>query len=357
MSFLEYATLTVTTLRTKYLQSFLDVDEAWKAIRAAGKKQPAYGPKFRFRRVKGTHSEASEITDTNLTVNLNRSNVFDYVEGDWPKIIQPIILPHPDRDRFENAAEAKQWVAQNTRAALAGMSINIRRRFYNGGGKTTFKGFCTLLGSDTGGTRTGFQYGALMFATPAAQQASAQTWLGLSRRIDTTNFVDNWYNQYKQHTGIGVDFIDSVREVKAFADSFTGDGDETGGEMNMGIMGISDHIKLSKEIRTTPGGGASLVYTVEDIKAGRVMPNVEIAAGVRFYSNRWMDPTVIGVTEPCYLITPESFEWWVWAKNDFRVTPFKDGLEVGNVDADFAFIITSFQMAPVEPLRNGCVGQ
>lgn len=364
MAFLEYATLTVTTLVPRYVPSFLDKDPAWKAIRAAGKMRPAYGPKFRFRRVKGNHSDPTEITDSQLTVNLNRKEVFGYLEGDWPKIIQPIILPHGDRDRLMDKSEVKTWVDKNTKAALAGMSIALRRRTYNGSGgpKNAYLGFSTLNGNNTSGTRSGFENGALRFQSPADQAAAGVTFLGETRQVDTVDFTNNWYNQYKQHNGIDVDFLDAVREVKALADSFAGDEPDDGssdGEMNMGVMTITDQLGLSKAIRQTGSGGASLVYTVDDVAKGRVMPNIEIACGVRFYSNRFMDSSSSGinVTEPCYLLTPDSFEWWVWNKYDFSVSAFFDGLKVGNTDADVAYITTAMQWAPIELLRNGCVGQ
>ena len=176
-----------------------------------------------------------------------------------------------------------------------------------------------------------------------------------TRVEDTTNFEDNWFNQYVAHTGFGTDFLQTVEEVKITADSYAED-DEG---ISLGILNISDHVALGDEVRSYPGGAnaAAITYTVDDLNKGRAHPTIHVAGGVQYHSNRWMNDTNIGSTDACYLLNPNGCEWWVNANNDFRVTKFSDHLETSNQDADVGYIILEVQLAVPNLLVNGCTSQ
>lgn len=363
MGFTEYANLTLPKLTPKVVPTYLDRDPFFKLLRAAKKVTLTGGTKIRIRIAKGIHSEATEITDSNITVPLVSGNIFDYVEMDWPKIIIPLVYNHVDRDRMTDAAEVKQWTQQILKSSLSHSMKQFRRRLYMGdavgAGRTAYRGFMTLFGdTSVTGTRTGFEFGLLSFATPAAQAASGDTWLTRSRRVDSTNDYDNWYTQYGQHNGIGVDFFDVALEQKILADSFAGEDED--GEMDIGLVGIQDHIKLGKEIRNTPGGSSNILYTPADITSGRVIPRVTQVDGIRYHSTRIFTPASIGITEPAYLLTSAQFQMLVNKGMDWKPTPLYDGLKTSNVDADIGFIETAIQIAPADesvPMRHGCIGQ
>ena len=369
-SFLQYLTLTLPKLTQKIVPTHLDSDPAWKAIRASRKVNLTGGSKIRIRIVKDFATEATEINDSNITVPLDyNANIFDYVEGDWPKFIIPCVFPHQDMERLTDAGEVKRYVAATQNANLSRAFRQMRHRFYHGTAlgakKSAYHGLMTLFdGTSIVGSRTGFENGLLAFQTPTDQQTGARTWLTRSRRVDSTNGFDNWYSQFKQHSGIGTDFFDTALEVKTLADSFKGDGadgsDVEDGEIDMGIVSITDHIKLGRELRNTPSGGSAVLYTVADVTSGRALPRVVVQDGIKYFAPRLFDPTILGKTEPAYLLPSKLLEFWVNKGQDFKMTKPYDGLAVSNIDADVSFCIAQLQLAPAEaapPMRFGCISQ
>ncbi len=83
----------------------------------------------------------------------------------------------------------------------------------------------------------GFANGALCWRTPANQASDALTYLNETRVNDTTNFVDNWYNQFATGT-VGTTFLPAAEELKITADTYADD--EEG--ISLGILGIADHV-------------------------------------------------------------------------------------------------------------------
>lgn len=357
MALLEYANLTIPQLVKKYVPSFENRDPLFKRMRQANKIVRSGGTQVRIRRVKGRHSDAVEINGTNIVVPLNKIETFSIMTGDWSKLIKPIILPHVDRDRLSDKAEIKRWVDQCTRAALGAHFIELLRRLYTGtASNAAYNAIGSFNGSNTSGTASGLVNGALRFQTPTAQASAAITYLNETRVEDTTYYTNNWFNQFKAHTGIGTDFLKTVEEIKITADSYAMEDDNQG--ISLGALSIADHVKLGEEVRTYPGGGgvSAITYTLDDIEKGRAHPTVHIAGGIHYYSNRWMTASS-PATESCFLFNPTGIEYWVNANNDHRVTKITDHLETSNQDADVGYIVCEIQVAVPELLLQGATSQ
>jgi len=350
MALLEYATRTVPDVVKKAQNAFYTRDPFLNRLQSRQRVKRSGGTNVRVIRVKSGHSDVVEINGTNISVPLAKKETLSAMSGDWAKFIKPIILPHFDRDRMSNRADAKMWIQDMTMAAMMGLKNQVCRQIYVGS-ETALAGLGTLNGNTTGLSSSGFENGALQFITPTAQAAAAGTYLNETRVEDTTNFEDNWYNQHVRHTGFGTDFLQTVEEVKITADSFAED-DEG---ISLGILSISDHVALGDEVRAYPGAsGPSITYTVDDLNKGRAHPTIHVAGGVQYHSNRWMTDALIGSANACYLLNPNGCEWWVNANNDFRVTKFSDHLETSNQDADVGYIILEVQLAVPNLLVNGC---
>ena len=235
---------------------------------------------------------------------------------------------------------------------MISLKNDVIRRLYIGNASTVgLAGLGTLNGTQTNGTSSGLQNGALQFATPTAQAAGAAQYLNETRVLDAIDNVDNWYNQYVAHTGIGTDFLQTAEQIKITADTFTEDSEG----ISLGIMSIADQVALGAEVRSYPGGSnGGIMYSVDDIKSGKAHPTVWMVGGVRYYSNRWMTAANVGKTGAAYLLNPNAIEYWVNANNDFRTTKFTDHLATSNQDADVGYIILESQFVVPNLLANGC---
>jgi len=354
VALLEYTNRTVPDVVKKAVPSFYSRDPYLKRLRSNGMVKRSGGTNVRVVRIKSGHSDEVQIDATNISVPLNKKETLSNMTGDWGKVIKPIILPHISLDRMSSKDEVKRYINDMSTAAMSGLMNRVCRQLYLGN-VATLTQLGTLSGNVTGLTSTGFENGALRFQTPTAQAAAAVTYLGETRVEDTTNFEDNWYNQFVAHNGFGTDFLQTAEEVKITADSFCED--ETG--ISLGVLSIADHVQLSEEVRTYPGGGgvSAINYTVDDIKAGKSHPTVVMAGGVQYFANRWMTDALVGSTDACYLLNPLGCEWWVNANNDFRVTEFTDHLKTSNQDADIGYIILEVQSAVPNLLISGCTSQ
>lgn len=358
MALLEYATLTVPDVVKKSVVSFYNRDPLLKALQARMQVKRSGGTNVRVVRVKSGHSDVVEINETNLSVPLAKRETLSAMTGDWAKYIKPVILPHIDRDRMSSKEEVKRFVQDESNAAMQALRNDVTRQIYLGS-VSNLLGLATLNGAKTTGTASGFANGALAWRTPANQAADALTYLNETRVNDTTNFVDNWFNQFQTGTP-GTTFLPAAEELKITADTYADD--EEG--ISLGILGIADHVLLGDEVRTTGvSSGPQLMYTVDDITSGKANPTVHIVNGVQYHANRWMTAGAVtnsaasptAVQNPVYLLNPNTVQYWVNANNDFRVTKFTDHLETSNVDADVGYIIMEIQLAVTNPMANGCI--
>ena len=356
MALLEYATLTVPDVVKKSVVSFYNRDPLLKALQARMQVKRSGGSQVRVVRVKSGHSDVVEINETNLSVPLAKRETLSAMTGDWAKYIKPIILPHIDRDRMSSKEEVKRFVQDESNAAMQALRNDVTRQIYLGN-VSNLLGLASLNGARISGTASGFANGALQFQSPAAQATEGLTYLNETRVNDVTNFVDNWFNQFETAT-MGTNFLSAAEKLKITADTFAED--EEG--ISLGVLGIADHVSLGDEVRTTGvSSGPQLMYTVGDITSGKANPTVHIVNGVQYHANRWMTAgSVVGsgggaVTNPVYLMNPNTIQYWVNANNDFRVTKFSDHLETSNVDADVGYIILEVQLAVTNPMANGAI--
>jgi|TARA_Y100000310_G_scaffold75676_1_gene72044 hypothetical protein len=354
MALLEYATRTVPDVVKKSVLSFYNRDPLLSRLQSRNQVKRSGGTNVRVVRVKSGHSDVTQIDASNISVPLNKKETLSSMSGDWAKYIKPIILPHIDRDRQSNKEDVKRFIQDMTNAAMQSLKNDVVRQLYIGN-ITTLSGLGTLNGNTTGLSSTGFENGALRFQTPADQASATIAYLGETRVNDTTDFVDNWFNQYAVHTGFGTDFMQTAEEIKITADTYAED--EEG--ISLGVVSISDHVALGEELRAYPGGAnAAIVYTVDDLEKGRAHPTVHVANGVQYFANRWMTDAAIdsGGTfqNHAYFLNPNAIEYWVNANNDFRVTKFSDHLETSNTDADIAYILLEIQFAVPNLMANGC---
>lgn len=354
MALLEYATVTVPDIVKKSVLAFYNKDPLLKRMREKNNIRRQGGEKVRIIRIKSGHSDIVQIDETNMSVPLNKKETLSPMEGDWARYIKPLIIPHYDKNRMPGKAQQKEYVKKMTRAAMMSFKNDAQRRMYTGA-VTKLRGLGTFNGNIINGTSLGFERGALQFVLPNLQTTA---YLGEGRNYDQVNFVDDWYNQYVAHTGIGTDALPSIEEVKITADSYAEEEDEG---ISIGLLGIHDHVALSDEIRSYPGGGAGAIqYSVADLEAGKAHPTVWQAGGIMYYSSRWVNPGGVNNmggthTEHILLFNPSYVEWWVNANEDFTVTPFTNHLLTSNQDADIAYICCEIQACITNLMANGCV--
>ena len=368
MALLEYLNHTVPDVVKKSVNSFFFQDPAMDAMRKRGNIKRNGGSLVRFKRIKSGHSDVSEISGANLSVNLAKRETFDTMTGDWGRYIKPIVIPHLDMDRMENAAQKKQFIQETSQACIQSFKNDVVKRWYLGNAATA--AVTPMIGSLNGGlaatpgangTANGFRFGALVFDVPATQDSTAGlTYMNLDRRQDAVRDEDNWHNQFKAHAGIGTDFLETVEEIKMVADSYCDDNEG----ISMGVLGHVEHVQLGKEIRTLGGrAGGGLMYTPTDLDKGFAQKAIHVAGGIAYHSNRFITAARLSVgggaalTGACYLLNPNTLEFWINAGHDFNVTKFTNHMEHGNQAADIAYCVLEAQYCVRELLTQGCTRQ
>lgn len=342
---LEYLNLTVPDVMKKKANSFYNKDPFLAMLRSKGKVKRSGGTEVRINRIKSGHSDHVEINELNMEIPLNRKPTISSMTGNWARYAKPMIFPHLDLSRMQSKEQKKDYIDTITTATMQGFENAAMRRLYTGS-LNGMPGLSTLNGGNSSGTSSGFVYGALQFAVPASQTNS---YLNETRVVDTTNFENNWYNQYVAHNGIGTDFLQTVAEIKITADGFA----DEGGGIACGVCSITEHVAIDDEVRAY-GGGTAIHYTPDDLEKGKAHRVIVKAGGVEYYSNRFITAAAIGKTEPVYLLNPDYCEWWVNEDLDFKTGKITDHTEHGNQDADVGFIFVEVQFAVNNLLVQGC---
>jgi hypothetical protein len=351
MALLEYLNRTVPDLVRKRIPSFFAEDPLLNALEKSNRVDRSGGSFVKLYRTKSGHSDFTRIDSSNITIPLVKKDTFSGLKGDWGKLIKPIIIPHVDIDRAPTPEEKKKLTQDVTDAAMMSGRNQLARQLYMGD-ESVLDVVGTLNGTKTGLRSTGLQNGALSFLSPTAQAAASITYLDETRVYDSVNDEDNWYNQYAEHTGINVDFIDAAEEIKAIADTYAEEG-----EISMGIVSIENLVKIGRAVRSYPGTAAqraAIVYTPADIEAGNIHKTVEIINGVHYHANRWMTDARVGKVEPCFFLNPKGIQLWVNGGHFFKTRKFHDGLETSNHDALISFISLEVQFAVINLLAQGC---
>jgi len=248
---------------------------------------------------------------------------------------------------------------------MLSLKNDVCRRFYIGDTPSAAKlgGLGTLNGGRTAapngnGTSSGLTNGALEFDIPATQGATGNQYLNEARTHDATNDENNWYNQFAQHGGIGTSFLSTCEQIKLTADSYSEDSEG----ISIAIVSINDQVAIADEVRSYPGGNATpIMYTTADWDGGNIHKPIVAAAGMRFFSNRWMTAAALGnyaggaaINEAAYLLNPNYVECWVNAGENFRVGKFFDGMEHGNQDALIGYIFLELQFVLTSLVTQGC---
>lgn len=357
MALLEYANLTVPKYLAKRIHSFELRDPLIKQV-TTNKETRVGGTTVRVLRIKGRHSDAVQLSGSNLRVPTQYVETYDYAEFNWARIAFPLILNHIDRDRLSDASEVKRWMTGISDAAMGYHKQQLLKRIYTGAvTNNAYLAIGSLNGANTAGTSTGLANGALTFTTPAAQDTAAATYLGITRNVDSTYETDNWYGQYTAHTGLGTNFLRACRTVKVTADDFCSD-DSDG--IRLGFLSLSNFISMNEEMLTYPGAGgvSAISYTVDDIQKGRAHPMVLVASGIHFHANRLITDARFGVTGGCLLINPDSVMYTINKRLDHQMTPFVDRMRNGMGEAaDVAFVQLEVQSLIENLLWNGTVSQ
>ncbi|QDP54538.1 MAG: hypothetical protein Unbinned2514contig1000_30 [Prokaryotic dsDNA virus sp.] len=358
MALIEYASRTVPKLVEKSVNSFYNADPLLKKLLDKNQVKQTGGSSIKMVRIKSGHSDLVEINSSNISVPLVKRDTFGSLTGDWARFVKPVIIPHVDRDRAADPAEAKRLVQDTVTAAMTDTRNRVLRQIYTGS-EATLKGLGSLNGSPNAGgfstgTSTGLENGALYFGTPTEQASAATPYLGQARLEDTTNFEDNWHNQYKVCT-VGSSFLKTLEELKLMADSYA---DNEG--ISLGICSNSTLVEIGAEARAYPGASGNataLVYSVDDVEKGKIHPSITVYNGVMFHPNRYMaaaTTTTYGENNAVYLLNPNDISWWVNAGNSFRSTKFFDGLSTSNIDADISYIILECQLVVNNLLTQAC---
>lgn len=355
MGLLEFANFTVPDVVKKSIPSFYSQNPLLDAMRKRNKVIRSGGTNVRVPRIKSGHSDISELNGTNLEIPLAKKETFDFIFGDWARFVKPIILPHIDRDRMQSNEDKKRWVQDTTMAVMQSFQNSVARQMYVGD-VSALTGFGTLNGKQTGLTASGFENGALQFedATDTSFNQSG-TYMNLTRTLDSVNDEDNWYNQYRSHSGFTATFLTSAEEVKMVADSYAEDNEG----ISIGLTSIFNHIEIGDVIRTY-SNSTGLMYRPEDLERGMAQKTIHVINGVKYYNSRFITDSRIdidasGDTGFVYLLNPNGIQYYVNANNDFRVTKFTDHTMHGNMDADVAYVFLESQLAVHQLLIQGCL--
>lgn len=354
MGLLEFANFTVPDVVKKSIPSFYSQNPLLDAMRKRNKVIRSGGTNVRVPRIKSGHSDISELNGTNLEIPLAKKETFDFIFGDWARFVKPIILPHIDRDRMQSNEDKKRWVQDTTMAVMQSFQNSVARQMYVGD-VGALSGFGTLNGFASGLTSSGFERGALEFDTPADQATAGNAYMNLARTQDTTDEQNNWYNQYKAHTGIATDFLTVAEELKITADSYAEDNEG----ISIALTSILNHVQIGDAIRTY-SNSTGIMYRPEDLEKGMAQKTIHVIGGVQYYNSRFITDAriqaVSGSTDVkfVYLLNPNGIQYYVNANNDFRVTKFTDHTLHGNMDADVGYVFLESQLAVHQLLIQAC---
>ena len=375
MALLEYANRTVPQLMKKSVHSFFASDPLLKKLLDANQVKRSGGSSIKLVRIKSGHSDLTEISSTNISVPLVKKETFGSLTGDWGRYIKPMIIPHVDRDRAADPAEAKRLVQDTVAAVMTDAKNRVMKQIYignesglkalgslNGGRDDDNVAGGSLVGGFSTGTSTGLENGALVFDSPTLQAGTSATYLGQARVNGAGDGNDNWFNQFVA-ADIGSNYVEGMEEAKLLADSYS---DDPNG-ITLAICSNTSLVQIGAEARSYPGGAgtsaSAIVYTTDDIDKGRVHSHLSVIGGVAHYGNRFMTDALMDTgsgtahSEHVYLLNPSGIEWWVNANNNFRTTEFYDGLKTSNVDADIAYCILECQFVVTNLMIQACTAK
>lgn len=253
---------------------------------------------------------------------------------DWGRWDVPIAISNHDLDRMQGADRGKLLKT----AVSCGMRFLhqlLEQRWYTGDlvaeYTNAFLQFGSMNGNVTDGTITGTERGALQFLAPASQTTS---YLGMSRTIDGTYGTNNWYNQFIEHNGIEVDFLQAMLTPLQYAESFAQDGYNP-----LGICSFETWAKIDRAVRLYGSGAVPYVFATDGEAAGKagLLKPVAGVRNVRFHASRFFQDAALGETEGGFIVDPSTWQYLVNRGRDFQMTAWVNFLLTTGIPAHVAF--------------------
>lgn len=350
-------------------KSYVTHNPVMKKIYDAGRMKALVGTNVQIPFINARHSNATEISaSTNWQANSKWAPIHSTMTFDWGQYAVPMVIPQENEWRVQDAADFRAIVNDISAAVVALMMRDIFNHILLGevaAGNSNINQFPrigTLNGYKTGLASSGLQAGALQFVAPASQTG---TYMNRTRSYDTTDLVNNWYNQYATHSGIGADFFEKVEQIRLLTQQFSkpgGAGKAANTGINTGMVPLSMLSKISAALRTLPGTGTpQLMVTLAELEAGKGVPGVYVAGGVNFvgdylwdlwgsHANANLDPA----NEPCFLLDPSSMGFYVQKGHDFNIGPLTDMRRFGQF-VYMAWAMIALQFTVHNPMANGCL--
>ena len=355
MALLDYVNRAVPAVIKESVRSYTTANPLWSSMIQKRRMQLAGGPNIRVVYVKQRHSNASEVSNaTNWTVTPTWQPVLDQGSLDWGQYALPLVLVHENRDRCNDASDYKRLVADIVNVTIdllwSELWCHVLLGSVYGGAAAVnqFPRIGTLNGAVTTLLSSGLTAGALQASTPAAQAAGATTYLNRPRTFDTAGQVNFWYNQYQQHLGIGVNFLDKIKTIKRYAKAKRQAGTNSEGP-SIVVIPLSNMEATLRATAVAPGTGhPQVMITLAEAKKGEIIPNLQMVDGMRIEGDWLWDSYGSGAlapsNEPAYLLDPSCMTLWVSKFNDFKPGPFVDMSKFGQY-FDLAFMRVGLQFA------------
>ena len=353
---LAYHARTTPLVIKQAFKSAVMANPIYEKMYNAGKMKALTGTNVQVPFINARHSNASEISaGTNWQANGRWAPITSTMSFDWGQYAQPLVLPQENEWRVQDASDWKAIVGDVTSTTVALMMRDIFNHILLGevaAGSSRINQFSrigTLNGNMSGLSSAGLTSGALQFAAPAAQTG---TYMNRTRTVDTLDAINNWYNQYAEHSGIGADFFKKVEQIRLLSQFFSepgGAGKAKNTGITTGMVPLSMLTSISEALRTLPGTGTpQLMVTLSELEAGKGVPGVYAAGGVTFVGDflwdLWgahagLDPA----DEPVILLDPSAMGFYIQKGHDFSVGPLTDMSRFGQfVYMAYAFLALQF---------------
>jgi hypothetical protein len=350
LNLLDYTSSAVPAVVKDAVKSYTTANPLWKAMVEKRRMQLAGGPNVRFVYVKQRHSNAQEVSQgTNWTVTPTWQPIMDQASLDWGQYALPLVIVHENRDRCNDQADYKRLVTDIVNVTMdllwSELWCHVLLGSVYGGSATVnqFNRIGTLNGAVTSLLSSGATAGALQAATPSAQ---AGTYLNRPRTYDSTNQVNFWYNQYAQHGGISVNFIEKVKTIKRYAIARRAPGTTSKGPTHL-VIPLSNMEALERQLTVYPGTGhPQVMLSLAEAESGKVAPTITMLNGMEICGDWLWDTFGSGAlapsNEPAYVLDPTALTLYVSRFNDFKPGRFVDMSQFGQY-FDIAFMRVGLQ--------------
>lgn len=337
ISLLDYTNRAVPAVVKDAVKSYTTANPLWSSMIQKRRMQLQGGQNVRFVYVKQRHSNAQEVSNTtNWTVTPTWQPILDTATLDWGQYALPMVIVHENRDRCNDKSDYQKLVSDIVNVTMdllwSELWCHVLLGSVYGGAAAVnqFKRIGTLNGAVTTLLSSGATAGALQKAAPAAQTG---TYLNRPRNFDSTGQVNFWYNQYQQHGGIAVDFLDKIKTIKRLAKAKRQAGTTSQGPTTC-IVPLSNMEAILRQTAVFPGTGhPQVMISLAEAKRGEIVPNLQLVDGMSIEGDWLWDAYGTGdlapSNEPAYLLDPECLTMYVSRFNDFKPGKFVDMSQFG----------------------------